>query len=394
MKNPEHSKRKHSEFSPSSAKRWMTCPGSVRMARTAPPQLESPYAREGTDAHECLEFIVRRYRDVDSAKSEALAKWPAEMVDHAIASAARLFSPDLRPSKTAKLLIEARVVVKSITHRMYGTLDYSWLDHWGQLTVVDYKYGAGVEVLPVDDDGKPNPQLMIYAFGLAEKFHFDFESVKLAIIQPRIWSEDGDALTHAVLPIAKLKEFGRELSEAVKAASHPHAPLIAGDHCRWCPASATCPENARKGLEDANIAFDVDSGIQAAPSPLTLTTKTLPKILDACTHLEQWIKAVREHAYRLAEDGEAIPGYKLVAKRAQRIWLPEAENEAKKIWKDMIYETMAPRFMSPAQLEKNLKGNAKEFTKKYTTAVSSGFNLVPESAKGAPVLSTAVFDHE
>ncbi len=393
MKNAKHSERKHSEFSPSSAKRWMTCPGSIRLARTAPPQIESKYAREGTDAHECLEFIVKRYGALDLAKSEALAKYPVEMVDHALTAAFRLFSPDLRPSQTAKLLIETRVVLKSITHRMYGTLDYAWLDHWGTLTIADYKYGAGVEVLPVEE-GKPNPQLMIYALGLAAKYHFDFESVKLAIIQPRIWREDGDCLTAATLPIKALKDFELELFEAVKAANFADAPLVAGEHCRWCPAAATCPENSRKGLADANIAFDFDTGIQAAPQPVTLNVKTLPKILDACNQLENWIDAVRAHAYKLAEDGEKIPGYKLVAKRAQRVWLPEAETEAIKTFGLGVMSEPMPELLSPAQLEKKFGAAAKKFTPKFTSAVSSGFNLVPESAKGAPVLSTTVFDHE
>ncbi len=261
------------------------------------------------------------------------------------------------------------------------------------LTVADYKYGAGVAVLPVDDDGTPNPQLMIYALGLAAKYHFDFESVCLAIIQPRVWREGDDALSKAIFSIQRLKDFEREIAEAVKAASVPNAKLVAGEHCRWCPAAATCPENSRKGLEDANIAFDIDTGIQAAPSPLTLNSKTLPKILGACTQLENWIAAVRDHAYRLAEDGTVIPGYKLVAKRAQRVWTADAERAAINQLGEKAFETER-RFLSPAQLEKRLGAPAKAFTAKFTSAVSSGFNLVPASDKRAPVLSTAVFDHE
>jgi hypothetical protein len=65
--NIEHSKRKHSKFAASSAKRWLNCPGSVRLSEKAPPQFESIYAKEGTDAHECLEFLVRRYRRLNAA---------------------------------------------------------------------------------------------------------------------------------------------------------------------------------------------------------------------------------------------------------------------------------------------------------------------------------------
>lgn len=48
----------HAELSPSSAVRWMQCPGSVAACRDLP-DTSSKYADEGTDAHElaakCLE---------------------------------------------------------------------------------------------------------------------------------------------------------------------------------------------------------------------------------------------------------------------------------------------------------------------------------------------------
>lgn len=368
----------------------MTCPGSVRLSRSAPPQVESRYAREGTEAHECLEFIVRRFKS-PTARAEALKKWPVEMVDHAVNSAQRLFSKDLRPSREAVLLVEKRVVLRNITHRIYGTVDYAWLDHFGELVVVDYKYGAGVPVTPLDDDGKPNPQLMIYAYGIAEAHGWDFESVKLAIIQPRVWQNGEDPVSHATLPIERLREFGRELDEAVKAASHPNAPLVAGDHCRFCPALTTCPENSLKALEAANIVFDVDDGLQAAPSPALLTKDTLPKILKAADQIETWIRAVREHALRLAEDGEKIPGYKLVAKRATRVWDARAEEAAKANGLPLTVKKDVK--LSPAQFEKEYGAKGKAFTRRYTASVSSGFKLVPENDNRSEV-HTLAFDHE
>lgn len=369
----------------------MTCPGSVRLSRTAPPQIESVHAREGTDAHECLEFIVRRYSSLEGAVREALNRWPREMVEHAAVSAARLFSGDLRPSKMAKLLVETRVVVRGVTHRLFGTLDYAWVDLWGWLVVVDYKYGAGHIVLPRDDDGKPNPQLMLYALGIAEKYNYDFEGVKLAIIQPRAWRDGEDPATITTVKIAELRAFAKEVGTAVTAANHPNAPLSAGEHCRWCPAITTCPENSRSALEAANVVFDLDDGIQAAPSPFTLTPETLPKILAGCDQLETLIKAIRERAFQLAEDGEKIPGYKLVAKRAQRTWLPTAAPAAEKAFGPDVWSR---ELLSPAQMEKRFrKKNLETFIKKHTASISSGFTLVKESDKRNEV-SGAVFDHD
>lgn len=41
---------KHAELGPSSAVRWMTCPGSVLLSR-GQPEDQSEYAEEGTLAH-------------------------------------------------------------------------------------------------------------------------------------------------------------------------------------------------------------------------------------------------------------------------------------------------------------------------------------------------------
>lgn len=388
----KHSTRKHSLFGPSSAERWLECLGSVELSKTAPPQKDSPWALEGTRAHECTEYLVRRYSDRRSAKQEALSKWPSEMVEYGLIAADMIFSSKLRPSLDAELMTEQRVVLKSVKD-IYGTLDYAWLDHFGTLTVIDYKYGAGVTVFAENEHGEPNPQLMLYAAALASTHNYDFEKVRLAIIQPRVWALGEDPVLIKDVSIKELKQFVKKVEEAVRIASKPGAPLKAGDHCRWCPALTTCPENSSKALTEAHVLFDIEEGIQAAPDPMLVTAETLPTILNACTKLEVWIKAVRERAYRLAEDGVKIPGYKLVQKKAQRQWLPEAESAAAAKWKLEAYK-LEKKFLSPAQLEKVLGPEAKEFTKKYTASISSGATLVSENDRRSELVSTSNFDFE
>ncbi len=372
----------------------MRCPGSVRLARSAPPQRESIYAREGTTAHECLEFLVKRYRNID-AEAKRLKEgttYTAEMIEHAVTTAHQIFSPELRPSKEAKLFVESRVRMNS-AKALFGTLDYAWVDLWGTLVIADYKFGVS-QVLPVGEDGRPNPQLMIYAHGMAERHDFDFSDVKLAILQPRAWTESGDGLTHATVSVKTLRDFGLEVTEAVRRASMPGAPLVSGAHCKYCPAAATCPELSRKALDDANIVFDTDVGITAAPSAQLITAKTLPQYLRAADQLDIWIKELRAVAYQLAEDGEKIPGYKLVPKRSTRVWAPEARTKAEMVLGAAAFE-IETRFLSPAQLEKKIgKKNAEKFVNEFTSSVSSGFTLVPESDKRGEVVSTLAFDHE
>jgi hypothetical protein len=48
----------HAKLSPSGAHRWIECPGSVRMTAGLP-RKSSPYAAEGTAAHQLAEMCLR-----------------------------------------------------------------------------------------------------------------------------------------------------------------------------------------------------------------------------------------------------------------------------------------------------------------------------------------------
>src|ERR1700750_2753441 len=63
----------HAELGPSSAKRWMTCPGSVRMSRGLENK-SSRYAEEGTEAHALAEKILRGRLERTPENVEAAAE--------------------------------------------------------------------------------------------------------------------------------------------------------------------------------------------------------------------------------------------------------------------------------------------------------------------------------
>ena len=60
-----HAERAHARLSPSSAKRWLMCPGSVKLSE-AYPDTTSSYASEGTAAHELAEKCLRERQDAAS----------------------------------------------------------------------------------------------------------------------------------------------------------------------------------------------------------------------------------------------------------------------------------------------------------------------------------------
>lgn len=401
----QHSKRKHYPFSPSASHRWLNCHGSVQLSKKAPPQKDSPYAAEGTLAHEILEYVVRRFSNLESAKASALKKfsqhpgalkhgWDIQaMVDHAGKSAETIFK--LKPSKNAKLLIETKVHPAASDP---GTLDYAWVDLWGWLIVVDFKYGAGVPVLPKDEDtGEENPQLMTYASGIAKKHDYDFAGIKLAIIQPRVWREDEDPLTICETTIKRLREFEKKAKHAVTEGKKPNAPLTPSppEHgenwCRWCPAASFCPAISKLQMSKVDIAFDVATGLDENTIPVVeaLTPETIPKVLDACDKLDVWIEKVRAYAFQLASDGHKIEGRKLVEKRSVRYWLDKAEEAAKKLYGSKAFSK--PELLSPAQLEKAIGKEAKSFTAEFTDNKSSGYSLVPMKDRRQEVSSIVAF---
>ena len=96
--------------------------------------------------------------------------------------------------------------------------------------------------------------------------------------------------------------------------------------------------------------------------------------------LEDWIKSVREMAQQALENDIAIPGFKLVPKRATRQWVnDEGALEALRemgLESDELTET---KLRSPAQLEKVLKKHKLELPKDHVVAVSTGNTIAPES---------------
>ena len=57
-----HSDREHAILSASAADRWINCPPSVALTKDFPDDL-SPFAAEGTKAHEIAESCLRSYVD-------------------------------------------------------------------------------------------------------------------------------------------------------------------------------------------------------------------------------------------------------------------------------------------------------------------------------------------
>lgn len=234
-----HSTRKHSKFSASGAERWFNCPGSVALSEGMPDK-PSSWAEEGTKAHEVLEKILT---GVHVNRREA----PREMIIHGTQAAG--FMRHLRNQHPgSELLVETRVVLDFIHPEMFGTYDGAVVDHYGTLHVFDYKYGAGHSVSP-----KENLQMIFYGIGLAHKYQWNFQNVRLWIIQPRVRGYDGPVYWELNIPA--LKEWSYIFQTKVNHVERYPRELKEGSWCHWCKAKSVCPLKNEKKLDEAKTIF-------------------------------------------------------------------------------------------------------------------------------------------
>jgi len=381
----------HSELGASQFERWSACPGSVALSRGLP-GTSSPYAAEGTAAHEvaafCLSHDASPYEQVgNTLQVEGFSIEVTEEMADAIALYLRVIQADYAedPERPTRL-VEHRFHLKTVHENAYGTADCA--QHWAEkklLRVYDYKYGAGVPV-----DVTDNGQLKYYGLGSLLESGLPVDEIELVIVQPRCKHPDGPVRRFRLTALDML-EFAGDLSEAIEATEDPMAPLGAGEHCRWCKAAAICPELAKRATAAAKMDFRPE--IKYDPALLAENLRWLPI-------LEGWAKSVREFAYAEANRGNAVPGFKLVDKRANRKWRQDDHTTEIELGKLGFTESdiFKPReIVGPAVIDK-LIGKAKKNADKQKALEllvkkeSSGTTLVPDTDVREPHKHSAVAD--
>jgi hypothetical protein len=260
---------------------------------------------------------------------------------------------------------------------LWGTADYwRYRPSNGNLLVVDYKHGKGVFV-----GAKGNPQGLIYGLMKAKALgNRGVSSITFAIVQPRCESDEGPVREYTV-DAADMLEFEDKLLDAIAATKKDDAEYMPGDHCRWCPAAGVCPALRDQALASAKN--DFVPGLKYDPAELAATLEAIPLV-------EAWVKATWEFAYNEVSAGKAIPGFKLVQKRATRKWANEAtaaEALSLLLADDDLYKPRTLR--TPADVEKQLgKKNAKALAG-LVVVESSGTTLVHESDRRPAVAARA-----
>lgn len=350
---------KHSNLGPSSAERWWNCAGSIRLSAAAPKPAPNIHAAEGTVAHElCEEFVtgklslqglkgrVGRMTECDGFEIEVTD----EMVEAVLLYEQTINEDFLALGEGAIGFAEHRVVVSSVSPDLYGTADYISYVKGGKLIVYDFKYGKGVSV-----SVEGNKQMAIYALGVLDTLALGDEitEIELVVIQPRA---GGDAVRRWEMTAWWQNQFKKDLIRAVADTKLPDSRIVAGAWCRWCPAFGSCPAAEKRTQELAVVDFSQD------PLPLEkgklpdiskLPVNVLAKALEHEDYVSGWFEAVRLNLKHRLDNGEDVPGYKLVAGRATRKFIDDLKVIEE--FEDTlgIERLLEPRkLITPAKLEK------------------------------------------
>lgn len=400
----------HAALPPSAMYRWAACPGSVRLSAGIV-GASSDAAEEGSAAHWLAYQILLAHKE--------LRQFPYEVGKHVLLRGKDgdfVMGDDSTPTpkgtKKWRITEEMRDGVMAYVEYVLGLISERGVKHWylerkfpiaaphchgtvdcllyeplARVTVIDFKYGQGVSV-----DAQENMQLLAYAVG-ASKLDDMVDEFELCIVQPRDRDGSKDVVRTWTIPADQLASWeSGVLRPAVNAALAPDALLKAGHHCRWCPATAQCPEVGNAALAVAALDFEGlvvhDAANVSPPAPELIPDEKLPQVLGAALLLRDWIAAVEEHAFRKAEAGLKIEGFKLVQKRANRKW--ENEETAGAALIQVLGEDVYERKLRTVAQMENLaksKGKGKEVLDGLWITPDNGLTLVPVSDKRKAVES-------
>jgi len=370
----------HSRIGGSGAKRWMNCPGSVARSQGIE-SVGSIFAAEGTAAHSLGETCLLKGSNPHDHIGEVIVVDGHQFeVDLNMADAVKIHVDHCRSLikkyPDAEYHVEYRMNLEAIHPDMFGTVDFMIYDaESGYLELPDYKHGAGVSV-----DVEENEQLIYYALGVAIKLPF-VKKIRLTIVQPRCYHEDGAVRSFDIEP-ADMLEWWAVFEEAIELAMQPDAPIAVGDWCRWCPANGVCKELEEYGMEEAKSDFLPVTVDEARD---VYSPERLGELMDKIPIIENWCKAIRELAYNLAENKTPIPNHKLVPKKAVRKWVENSADDVMGLLDLQGYDydeymvIVEDALKSAPQIEKLVGKKAMKQFDKHVSKISSGHTLVHES---------------
>ena len=226
----------HARYSPSGAIAWLRCSGYESNPTS------SPDADYGTAGHTLAERCLNANLDAAAYLGAVIQVSDNTFtVDAAMAAAVQKYLDFVR-QLPGVLLVEERLPISHITGEVdaFGTSDALRLLP-AELIVIDLKLGANPRNRVSAEN---NPQLGIYGLAAFDHYSFvyDFQLVRLVIVQPRL-----DHISESTLTLPELQAFRESIRPAQSVQAGPQ-------QCKWCRHRKVCPE--RQAFESRQVADD------------------------------------------------------------------------------------------------------------------------------------------
>ena len=302
---------KHALLGASSAHRWLICPPIARLEENVKDR-GSSFAQEGTDAHSLAELeLMKRFKKMSvrtmnkkiKAFKESSSFFDQAMEDY-VDGYCDIVEEHFNAYEDAEIELEQKVDFTKWVPEGFGTSDVVILTD-KVIEIIDLKYGKGVPV-----DAYQNPQLMLYALGAVDKFDlaYEFETVKMTIVQPRL-----DSVSTFEIEYEELMYWADNYvaPRAVQAYEGTGEWTITDDVVKFSKVRAQLRPRAEK-----NFALVDKYELKEAP---LLDNAEIAEILDRAPEIKKWLDHVESYALQKARaEGESFPGYKVVAGRSTR----------------------------------------------------------------------------
>lgn len=397
----------HALLSPSSAKKWLSCPASLA-CEVGIPNESGAAAVNGTAMHTLSEYALNAIKDGHQGQDFDVAKFFAPVASERVVvrndgKGPMVIAADEQPgdvlvtddfvSQVSKYVnycapimaaaevveIESRVSLTRILHPGYkvqvydedgafvydengepyqekletfGTADFVALlrnpDGTYTLIVGDLKTGRH-KVTAAE-----NKQMMLYALGLLRKYRlsYDIGAVKLFIFQPYAggadeWDTTPTALEHFAKFASKQALKALDAYQRGKKGLTPADFRPSNDACQWCRFSEKCNAKVKAASHTMDELADV-GGLELTPDVLKAEWDKLPL-------MRQHIADIEKAMYTHLMAGKPMEGLKLVEGRpGNRAWSDTAAVE--KVAGDDLAKLAKEVLMSPTEAEKAHKG--------------------------------------
>lgn len=289
----------HSKLAPSSAGRWVNCPGSVALQEQHPDNRVTIFQTDGTTVHDVSALALQSGKPVDDIPS---------IITDEMAYAADMYIQAVQAvvGTESNLVVELRMAVPQVHQTCFGTPDAYWFDHReGILHVWDLKYGWGIV------EAKENWQLILYALGIIALLPKAPIAIHLHIVQPRPYHWDGPVRTW-MITYDELLRRGDTAKESAELALAPNPPTKTGPHCRYCSALVPCESTDEAIFNVLDVA-----GVASAPDqdPRLIGYK-LMILRRASEMVKHQLAAVEQVALGM----KSVPGWEVENKVGKLCW--------------------------------------------------------------------------